>query len=133
MLDCTILSIVSFDFCEGILNSYCFLKVVEKSGNAWYNKLIRAVNLPDKSEVVGGEIDMSNYGSCGIDCDSCRFKTEQNCTGCHVHKGQPFWGTCEIYACAASQVLPHCGKCGDFPCEKLIEKIQMEMALKLII
>ena len=68
-----------------------------------------------------GEIDMSNYGSCGIDCDSCRFKTEQNCTGCHVHKGQPFWGTCEIYACAASQVLPHCGKCGDFPCEKLIE------------
>ena len=96
-------------------------KVVEKSGVAWYNGFIKADNLSDKSEFVGGEIDMSNYGSCGIDCDSCRFKTEQNCTGCHVHKGQPFWGTCEIYACAASQVLPHCGKCGDFPCEKLIE------------
>ena len=50
MLDCTILSIVSFDFCEGILNSYCFLKVVEKSRNAWYNGFIKAVNLPYKSE-----------------------------------------------------------------------------------
>ena len=65
-------------------------KVVEKSGVVWYNGFIKADNLTDKSEFVGGEIDMSNYGSCGIDCDSCRFKTEQNCTGCHVHKGQPF-------------------------------------------
>ena len=41
-------------------------KVVEKSGVAWYNGFIKADNLPDKSEFVGGEIDMSNYGSCGI-------------------------------------------------------------------
>nr|DAL71631.1 MAG TPA: hypothetical protein [Caudoviricetes sp.] len=33
------MSIVSFDFCEGILNFYCFLKVVEKSRGAWYNVL----------------------------------------------------------------------------------------------
>lgn len=32
---------------------------------------------------------MANYSSCGIDCDSCKFRTEQKCTGCHVHKGQP--------------------------------------------
>ena len=57
MLDCTILSIVSFDFCEGILNSYCFLKVVEKSGNAWYNGFTRAVDLPYKS----GFVDFVNF------------------------------------------------------------------------
>lgn len=27
-------------------------KVVEKSGNAWYNGSVRAVNLPDKSELI---------------------------------------------------------------------------------
>ena len=51
----SILSIVSFDFCEGILNFYCFLKVVEKSGGVWYNGFIKADNLLDKSEFV--EVD----------------------------------------------------------------------------
>ena len=32
-------------------NGYLIGKVVEKSGNAWYNGFIRVVNLPDKSEV----------------------------------------------------------------------------------
>ena len=29
-----------------------FAKTVEKSGNVWYNELIRADNLPDKSEFM---------------------------------------------------------------------------------
>ena len=29
-----------------------FAKTVEKSGNAWYNKIIRADNPPDKSEFM---------------------------------------------------------------------------------
>ncbi len=69
---------------------------------------------------------MANYSSCGIDCDACKFKTEQNCTGCYVHKGRPFWGICELYDCAASKELLHCGKCNDFPCTKLIEAHKSE-------
>ena len=33
---------------------------------------------------------MANYSICGIDCDSCRFKTEQNCKGCKTIKGRSF-------------------------------------------
>lgn len=64
---------------------------------------------------------MANYSICGIDCDACKFKTEQNCKGCKEIEGKVFWGTCELYACAASKELPHCGKCSNFPCQKLIE------------
>mgnify|MGYP007082501788 CR=1 FL=1 len=48
----SILSIVSFDFCEEISNAYCFLKVVEKSRGAWYNGFIKADNPSDKSELI---------------------------------------------------------------------------------
>ena len=34
---------------------------------------------------------MANYSICGIDCDSCKFKTEQNCKGCKTMKGNVFW------------------------------------------
>ena len=64
--------------------------------------------------------------SCGIDCDACKFITEQNCPGCHNHKGNPFWGTCDLFACAAGKNLLHCGKCGDFPCEKLVDAHKSE-------
>ena len=62
-----------------------------------------------------------NISSCGIDCAACKFQVEQNCPGCHVHKGKPFWGKCDLYACATKKELPHCGKCGDFPCKQLID------------
>jgi len=62
-----------------------------------------------------------NLSSCGIDCDTCEFKEKQGCPGCHAHKGNPFWGSCDLYACAAGQELPHCGNCGTFPCAKLID------------
>ena len=51
----------SFDFVNGFVRFgqviahcviACFGKVVEKSGNVWYNGFIRAVNLLDKSEFV---------------------------------------------------------------------------------
>ncbi|MDR0858532.1 MAG: DUF3795 domain-containing protein [Oscillospiraceae bacterium] len=63
---------------------------------------------------------------CGIDCAACKFSVEQgqNCPGCHAIKGKPFWstdGTCELYACADGKKLHNCGKCGEFPCRKLID------------
>ncbi len=61
-----------------------------------------------------------NISSCGIDCVTCKFVVEQNCPGCHIHKGNPFWGKCDLYACATKKDLPHCGKCDDFPCKQLI-------------
>ncbi|MCL2772175.1 MAG: DUF3795 domain-containing protein [Oscillospiraceae bacterium] len=65
-----------------------------------------------------------NLSSCGIDCDACRFKTEQNCPGCYEIDGKPFWSSnggtkCDLYECAEKRVLPHCGKCRDFPCNML--------------
>lgn len=68
-----------------------------------------------------------NISSCGIDCDACKFKVEQNCPGCRVHKGRPFWGECNhLYDCASGKKLPHCGKCSDFPCTKLIDAHKCE-------
>ncbi len=33
---------------------------------------------------------MANYSIFGIDCDACKFKTEQNCKGCREIKGNVF-------------------------------------------
>ena len=65
-----------------------------------------------------------NLSSCGIDCDACKFKIEQNCPGCYTLKGKPSWsadGTCDLYTCAAGKSLYHCGQCGEFPCKMLQE------------
>ena len=63
-----------------------------------------------------------NISVCGIDCDACKYKEEQNCPGCRAHKGRPFWGECNhLYDCVVAKNLPHCGKCEDFPCQELID------------
>ena len=64
---------------------------------------------------------MANYSICGIDCDVCKFAKEQGCKGCKEIKGKVFWGECELYQCNAQKKQEHCGKCKDFPCEKLKE------------
>ena len=61
---------------------------------------------------------------CGIDCDACKYMKDSKCKGCRISaaEGQCVWGgRCDIHDCAKSKKLPHCGKCEDFPCEKLIE------------
>ena len=75
-----------------------------------------------------------NLSSCGIDCDVCRFKTEQNCPGCGVLEGKPHWSreeACDLYACASDKNLPHCGKCGEFPCAMLQEWASSENAERI--
>ena len=65
-----------------------------------------------------------NISSCGLDCDTCHFKVEENCPGCHALKGKPHWSreeACDLYACADEKKLPHCGTCGEFPCGMLKE------------
>ncbi len=69
---------------------------------------------------------MANYSICGIDCDICKFKEEQNCKGCKAIEGKVFWGECELYSCCDGKKLEHCGKCGTFPCEKLQEWAKSE-------
>jgi len=52
---------------------------------------------------------MANYSVCGIDCDTCKFKKEQNCKGCKVIKGKVFCVTLRligrIASCAACAPL----------------------------
>jgi len=67
-----------------------------------------------------------NLSSCGIDCDACAYKTSHSCPGCNAHRGTPFWGSCDLFACADGKALPHCGKCGEFPCKKLIDAHKSE-------
>ncbi len=64
---------------------------------------------------------MANYSMCGIDCDICKYREEQNCGGCKACEGKIFWGECDLYKCSSAKQLEHCGKCGDFPCDKLKE------------
>lgn len=64
---------------------------------------------------------MMNYSVCGIDCDSCKFKNEQNCKGCRQIEGKVFWGNCELYRCNAEKSQNNCGECKQFPCDKLKE------------
>ena len=45
-----------------------------------------------------------NLSSCGINCDVCKYKSENGCPGCHEHKGNPFWGECDLYACAIKRI-----------------------------
>ncbi|MCH5184579.1 MAG: DUF3795 domain-containing protein [Oscillospiraceae bacterium] len=64
---------------------------------------------------------MANYSICGIDCDVCKFKAEQNCKGCNENEGKIFWGKCELYYCNDRKEREHCGKCPQFPCDMLKE------------
>ena len=64
---------------------------------------------------------MKNYSICGIDCNSCKFKLEQNCQGCKSLKGKVFWGECDLYKCNSKKNQEHCGKCSNFPCDMLKE------------
>lgn len=62
---------------------------------------------------------------CGEYCGTCKFlnRTETpNCLGCHIHKGEPLWGTCKLYACANEHNVHHCGACEDFPCDLFINQ-----------
>ena len=63
-----------------------------------------------------------NLSSCGIDCDICKYATEQNCPGCRAHDGKPFWGGdegCELHKCCADKKHDNCGECATFPCDTL--------------
>jgi hypothetical protein len=75
---------------------------------------------------------MANYSVCGIDCDICKFKTENNCMGCHEIKGKVFWGDCQLYSCCKEKNLKHCGKCNTFPCDELRKALEGENALSAI-
>ena len=46
---------------------------------------------------------MANYSICGIDCDTCKYKDEQDCKGCRANQGTMFWGECELYQCNAGK------------------------------
>ena len=56
---------------------------------------------------------------CGLDCGSCSYREKSNCPGCRVAGGKMFWGECELATCCLAKGLPHCGKCDEFPCERL--------------
>lgn len=55
---------------------------------------------------------------CGLLCSGCEYRESMGCMGC-VAIEKPFWGECPVKGCCEGRGLPHCGMCGDFPCEQL--------------
>ena len=61
---------------------------------------------------------------CGTNCAVCKFRERFACKGCYLMNGNPFWGTCNIYACSEKNAFENCGKCEKLPCKMLRESIE---------
>lgn len=61
---------------------------------------------------------------CGLYCGTCDEFAAGRCHGCGCGCGKCHGkfsaDHCEIYACATSHRVEHCGVCTEFPCTKLI-------------
>jgi len=58
---------------------------------------------------------------CGILCSECdEFWEKKTCKGC-IAIDKPCWGECAIKKCCKEKNIEHCGLCGDFPCDMLVE------------
>jgi len=62
---------------------------------------------------------MSKLAYCGLDCQTCSFRTTRKCPGCQAAAGKMFWGECTLAKCCIGKGFEHCGKCEQFPCEQL--------------
>jgi len=58
---------------------------------------------------------------CGLDCGRCDWRERMNCPGCQAADGHMFHGDCPIALCSIEKGLPHCGACGQLPCEALTQ------------
>ena len=67
-----------------------------------------------------------NEARCGTLCSRCEYREKMNCPGCAYLAGDPFWGPCDIKNCCEGKGHTHCGQCGNFPCQKLIDYAYME-------
>ena len=75
---------------------------------------------------------MPLFGTCGINCDTCKFKLDGACAGCAAIKGHPHWGECEWYHCAHEKGIDYCCCCAAFPCKELVEAVTGEGAPEAI-
>ena len=61
-----------------------------------------------------------NIGFCGVDCRACADFTEKKCGSCRpTVKGND--EDCFFVRCCREHGVPHCGKCGAFPCTDIKE------------
>ncbi|UCG35957.1 MAG: DUF3795 domain-containing protein [Candidatus Bathyarchaeota archaeon] len=66
---------------------------------------------------------------CGTHCGFCLYYKKErmpSCSGCGVHKGQPFWGDCKLYGCTRDHEVEHCGLCTEFPCDQFVNQYDPE-------
>jgi len=64
-------------------------------------------------------MDRTQIAMCGAYCGTCDWKEKTGCQGCQHHKGEMFYGTCQVAVCCSDKGLLHCGLCPDVPCETL--------------
>jgi hypothetical protein len=68
---------------------------------------------------------LPKFSACGALCDPCPYfkgKKLPLCPGCKASEGNPFWGSCETYACAKEHGVEHCGLCEEFPCDDFMSR-----------
>jgi hypothetical protein len=71
------------------------------------------------------EMEKELLAPCGAYCGVCEFYTKKKtpqCPGCASKKGHPFWGECQLFACAKKHSVDHCGDCTEFPCDLFINQ-----------
>jgi len=56
---------------------------------------------------------------CGAYCGTCDWKEKTGCQGCQHHKGEMFYGSCNVAVCCTSNGFLHCGLCRNLPCPTL--------------
>lgn len=65
---------------------------------------------------------MPNISFCGLDCDICSYKTDNNCVTCRVGCGTVCYGRCEVALCVMERKLEACSFCPEYPCGKFLAK-----------
>lgn len=56
---------------------------------------------------------------CGLSCEKCQHKIQNECSGCIATEGNSFYGKCKIAECAKKRGKRFCGECEKLPCDTI--------------
>ena len=63
---------------------------------------------------------MPDIAFCGLDCDHCSYRTDNNCVTCRVGRGTVCHGRCDVALCVIEKKLNLCQDCPEYPCQKYL-------------
>jgi hypothetical protein len=63
---------------------------------------------------------MPNISYCGLDCDDCTYRKDQNCVTCCKGAGTVWYGKCVVAKCVIDKKLNTCQDCPQYPCKDFL-------------